>query len=100
MKKIIAVSTLALVLSLSAVVSYAQSQTYKYKCVRCGLIQEFDHAGVYKCPKDGGMMVSVNQTQQSKTYKYRCTSCGLIQEYDHAGVYKCPKDSGMMVSVR
>jgi hypothetical protein len=30
--------------------------SYKYKCSRCGLIQEYDRPGIYKCPKDGSVM--------------------------------------------
>ena len=35
------------------------AKTYKYKCPKCKLIQEYGKTGVYKCPKDGKGMVRI-----------------------------------------
>lgn len=32
---------------------------YTYKCVKCGLIQQYDRQGIYKCPRDGSPMFPV-----------------------------------------
>ena len=31
----------------------AASKTYKYRCPKCKLIQEYESPGVKKCPNDG-----------------------------------------------
>lgn len=36
----------------------ALAATYTYKCPRCGLIQQYDRPGIYKCPSDGTYMIS------------------------------------------
>jgi predicted RNA-binding Zn-ribbon protein involved in translation (DUF1610 family) len=38
----------------------AIAASYSYKCPKCGLIQQYDHQGVYKCPNDGWMMSPSN----------------------------------------
>ena len=57
--KAVALATAAtlLVAGITATV-YAAAQTYKYKCSKCGLIQEYAQPGIYKCPKDGSAMFS------------------------------------------
>ena len=32
---------------------------YSYKCPNCGLIQQYDHPGIYNCPKDNWILVPV-----------------------------------------
>ena len=36
------------------------AKTYKYRCVKCGLIQEYSTPGVRKCPNDGRPMIRVD----------------------------------------
>jgi hypothetical protein len=38
----------------------AAPKTYKYRCPRCQLIQEFAQSGIKKCPKCNFSMVPVN----------------------------------------
>jgi len=38
----------------------AAPKTYKYRCPKCKLIQEFGAPGVKKCPNDGKTMVRMN----------------------------------------
>ena len=38
----------------------AAPKTYKYKCMKCKLIQEYGTPGVKKCPNDGQIMVRQN----------------------------------------
>ena len=38
----------------------AAPKTYKYRCPKCKLIQEFGSPGVKKCPNDGKTMVRMN----------------------------------------
>jgi hypothetical protein len=38
----------------------AAPKTYKYKCMKCKLIQEYGTPGVKKCPNDGKTMVRQN----------------------------------------
>jgi hypothetical protein len=38
----------------------AAPKTYKYKCMKCKLIQEYGQPGVKKCPNDGQTMVRQN----------------------------------------
>jgi len=37
----------------------AAPKTYKYRCPRCQLIEEYGQPGVRKCPKDGWTMVKL-----------------------------------------
>jgi len=34
----------------------ALAAVYSYKCPRCGLIQQYDRPGIYKCPSDGTVL--------------------------------------------
>lgn len=43
-----------------AVTAIAAPKTYKYKCLKCKLIQEYGTPGVKKCPNDGKIMVRQN----------------------------------------
>lgn len=54
----IAGSSLALVAAKTA--SASQKKTYKYRCPKCKLIQEYGTMGVKKCPNDGSTMIRVN----------------------------------------
>lgn len=36
------------------------AKTYKYKCMKCKLIQEYGVPGVKKCPNDGSTMIRQN----------------------------------------
>lgn len=38
----------------------AAAKTYKYRCPRCQLIEEYAQPGIRKCPKDGTTMIKVN----------------------------------------
>jgi hypothetical protein len=38
----------------------AAPKSYKYRCPRCQLIQEYGQPGVKKCPKDGFTMIKVS----------------------------------------
>jgi hypothetical protein len=38
----------------------AAPKTYKYRCPKCKLIQEYGTPGVKKCPNDGKTMVRQN----------------------------------------
>lgn len=38
----------------------AAPRTYKHRCPKCQLIEEYAQPGVRKCPKDGWTMVKVN----------------------------------------
>lgn len=40
--------------------SAAPKKTYKYRCPKCKLIQEYGSPGVKKCPNDGTTMVRMN----------------------------------------
>lgn len=50
---------LALLLMLAAGTAFA-AKTYKYKCMKCKLIQEYGTPGVKKCPNDGSIMIRQN----------------------------------------
>lgn len=56
MKRRIAIVVLAL-LATSAV---ASPKTYRYKCPKCHLIQEYSVPGSKKCPNDGHIMIRQN----------------------------------------
>ena len=45
---------------LSAGQAMAAAKTYKYRCPKCKLIQEYGSPGVKKCPNDGKTMVRMN----------------------------------------
>jgi len=38
----------------------AAPKTYKYRCPKCQLIEEFAQPGIRKCPKDGSTMIKVS----------------------------------------
>lgn len=38
----------------------AAAKTYKYRCPRCQLVEEYAQPGIRKCPKDGFTMIKVN----------------------------------------
>jgi hypothetical protein len=38
----------------------AAPKTYKYRCPKCKLIQEYGTQGVKKCPNDGSTMIRQN----------------------------------------
>lgn len=38
----------------------SQKRTYKYRCPKCKLIQEYGTMGVKKCPQDGTTMIRMN----------------------------------------
>lgn len=40
--------------------SAVAAKTYKYKCMKCKLIQEYGVPGVKKCPNDGSTMIRQN----------------------------------------
>jgi hypothetical protein len=52
------VSGLAGVMTAGSVL--AAPKTYKYRCPKCKLIQEFGTPGVKKCPNDGKTMIRMN----------------------------------------
>ncbi len=58
MKERFALLTTAAFVFAGFATSVFAAATYKYKCFRCGLIQEYDRPGIYKCPKDGSTLVS------------------------------------------
>lgn len=37
-----------------------QKKTYKYRCPKCKLIQEYGSPGTKKCPNDGTTMIRAN----------------------------------------
>ena len=39
---------------------FAAPKTYKYRCPKCKLIQEYGTMGVKKCPNDGSTMIRMN----------------------------------------
>ena len=39
---------------------FAAAKTYKYRCPKCKLIQEYGTPGVKKCPNDGAIMTRQN----------------------------------------
>lgn len=44
---------------LFAGVTYAAPKVYKYRCTKCGLVQEYTRTGTKKCPNDGRTMIRV-----------------------------------------
>ncbi len=53
-----ATSSLAFVFAKTA--SASQKKTYKYRCPKCKLIQEYGTMGVKKCPNDGSTMIRMS----------------------------------------
>lgn len=51
---------IASVLVLVAGTAFAAAKTYKYKCMKCKLIQEYGSPGVKRCPNDGSIMTRQN----------------------------------------
>ena len=45
-----------LLLAFTAITGIALAAVYTYKCPRCGLIQQYDRPGIYKCPSDGTVL--------------------------------------------
>lgn len=39
---------------------FAAAKTYKYRCMKCKLIQEYGTMGSKKCPNDGTTMIRMN----------------------------------------
>ena len=39
---------------------FAAPKTYKYRCPKCKLIQEYGTMGTKKCPNDGATMIRMN----------------------------------------
>lgn len=35
------------------------AKTYKYRCPKCKLVQEYTQQGVKKCPNDGRIMIKM-----------------------------------------
>ncbi len=38
----------------------SQKKTYKYRCPKCKLVQEYTTPGVKKCPNDGRTMIRMS----------------------------------------
>lgn len=57
MKRMLFVFALA---SVFAGVAYAAPKVYKYRCTKCGLVQEYTRLGTKKCPNDGRIMIRAN----------------------------------------
>ncbi len=47
------IGLILLSIGLAAFAYRAYGAIYTYRCPQCGLIQQYDRPGVYKCPKDG-----------------------------------------------
>ncbi len=45
---------------LAGTASASQKKTYKYRCTKCKLIQEYSVPGVKKCPNDGTTMIRMS----------------------------------------
>jgi hypothetical protein len=48
---------LAVALAFCAGTVFGASKTYKYRCPKCKLIQEYGQPGPKKCPNDGRSMI-------------------------------------------
>lgn len=48
---------LLVAMALTVATGTALAAVYAYKCPKCGLIQQYDHPGIFKCPKDGLVMI-------------------------------------------
>jgi hypothetical protein len=44
----------------TGITAFAAPKTYKYRCPKCKLIQEYGTPGVKKCPNDGSIMTRQN----------------------------------------
>jgi len=54
-------TVVALLLGLSFIGGSAlAAKTYKYRCPKCKLIQEYGQPGSKKCPNDGHTMIRMN----------------------------------------
>lgn len=51
---------LIVALTLLPAVALAANKIYRYRCPKCGLVQEYDRPGSRKCPNDGRMMIRTN----------------------------------------
>jgi hypothetical protein len=49
-----------LAFALCPALAMAAPKSYKYRCPKCHLIQEYSVPGTKKCPNDGRMMIRVN----------------------------------------
>jgi len=49
-----------LVMGMATASVFAAPKTYKYRCPKCNLIQEYSTQGVKKCPNDGKTMIRMN----------------------------------------
>ena len=47
-------------LLVASVPAVAASKTYRYRCPKCKLIQEYGTLGTKKCPNDGRTMIRQN----------------------------------------
>jgi hypothetical protein len=47
-------------LAFSGATAWGAAKTYKYRCPKCKLIQEYGTPGVKKCPNDGKTMIRMN----------------------------------------
>lgn len=57
-RRVVVVGMLAFVASVSGVGAViAAPKTYKYRCPKCKLIQEYGTMGSKKCPNDGRTMI-------------------------------------------
>lgn len=45
--------------------AWAAPKTYKYRCPKCKLIQEYGTQGVKKCPNDGSTMIRQNEHRRN-----------------------------------
>jgi len=55
-RRTVALTAMAVVASAGLALAVA----YTYKCPKCGLIQQYDRPGIYKCPQDGWTMIPAN----------------------------------------
>lgn len=51
---------ICLALALSSTCIFAATKTYKYRCNKCKLVQEYTTPGVKKCPNDKSVMIRMN----------------------------------------
>jgi len=40
--------------------AFGANKTYRYRCPKCKLIQEYGSIGTKKCPNDGKTMIRIN----------------------------------------
>jgi hypothetical protein len=48
---------IALCLTCIAGTAFGAAKTYRYRCPKCKLIQEYGSPGTKKCPNDGRIMI-------------------------------------------